>query len=369
MENCLKKDETAALKGVAIFFMLFHHCYRVSRLFSGYDIIFSPFSHDHVITLGHWTKICVSLFAFVSGYGLYISYINKKKEQTVNSWATKRIVSTLSGYWFVAVFMYIVAFAFEYFAYGGEEFAALFESFGETTGERVVAIIADILGVSTLLKLKCLYGAWWYIGTAVVLIVLFPILVHMEQKIGALCIITILIGLPRVIKCYVDSNSTYPYILIFFIGMLCCKYGVFKKFHDLHIFKNHSVNEIIKFFGSIFLILIGIFTYDEVNKHRYWWYHFAIMPFVVIIFVVEYLLRLDTAKNVLAYFGRNSLNIWIIHTFFRNNIRDVVWGVKWFALCPLMLMVLSLITAIVVDKLKQISGYNRFINKLLSSIN
>lgn len=367
MENCLKKDETAALKGVAIFFMLFHHCYRVSRLFSGYDIIFSPFSHDQVITLGHWTKICVSLFAFVSGYGLYISYI-KKKEQSVNSWATKRIVSTLSGYWFVAVFMYIVAFAYEYFAYGGEEFAALFESFGETAGERVVAIIADILGVSTLLKMKCLYGAWWYIGTAVVLIILLPILMHLEQKIGSLCTIVTLMLIPRILKCDVDGNSTYPYILIFFIGMLCCKYGVFKKFHELRFLKNHKANEIIKLLVIVGMIVFGILTYDEVSKHRYWWYHFAFIPFIVIIFFVEYIFRLDIAKKILAYLGNNSLNIWIIHTFFRNNLGDVVWGVKWFILCPLVLLILSLITAIIVDKLKQVSGYNRLMNRLLSVI-
>ena len=58
------------------------------------------------INIAEFCKICVSLFAFVSGYGLYKSYNSSSKG---NKWIYKRLVNNLSGFWFVVVSLWCVS--------------------------------------------------------------------------------------------------------------------------------------------------------------------------------------------------------------------------------------------------------------------
>ena len=52
MGEGLKKEDSAALKGIAILMMVFHHCYRTEKKFAGYEILFTPFTAENVIHLG-----------------------------------------------------------------------------------------------------------------------------------------------------------------------------------------------------------------------------------------------------------------------------------------------------------------------------
>ena len=76
----LTKSDSMRLKGVAMLMMFFHHLYcQVSR-FDGYDISFAPFGQDAVVDVSMLFKLCVSIFAFVSGYGLLTSYTSALKQ-------------------------------------------------------------------------------------------------------------------------------------------------------------------------------------------------------------------------------------------------------------------------------------------------
>ena len=70
----LTKNDSLRLKGVAMLMMLFHHLYCDVSRFDGYVIDFAPFGQDAVVGVAFFFKLCVSIFAFVSGYGLLMSY-------------------------------------------------------------------------------------------------------------------------------------------------------------------------------------------------------------------------------------------------------------------------------------------------------
>lgn len=77
MKKELTREESSAIKGVAILLMIFHHCFRTEKKFAAYSPIFTAFfTESRVISLAKWAKICVPLFAFVSGYGLYMDTVN-----------------------------------------------------------------------------------------------------------------------------------------------------------------------------------------------------------------------------------------------------------------------------------------------------
>ena len=68
--SAFMKEDAAALKGIAILMMMLHHCFRDASLYDGYVISFAPFPEQTVVRFALFCKICVSLFAFVSGYAI-----------------------------------------------------------------------------------------------------------------------------------------------------------------------------------------------------------------------------------------------------------------------------------------------------------
>lgn len=46
MSKGLKKEDSMALKGIAVLMLVFHHCYRTAAKFEQYDVVFC-FSGDH----------------------------------------------------------------------------------------------------------------------------------------------------------------------------------------------------------------------------------------------------------------------------------------------------------------------------------
>lgn len=66
----MARDESKALSGIAILLMIALHVLAGS-MYTDKSIIFP----DEMITFGAtFGKVCVSIFAFISGYGLTYSY-------------------------------------------------------------------------------------------------------------------------------------------------------------------------------------------------------------------------------------------------------------------------------------------------------
>ena len=71
MNRYLSKEESTALKGVAILWMIFHHCYHETGLFDYLNLNFYPFDMESVLNVGIYAKVCVAIFAFVSSWNNY----------------------------------------------------------------------------------------------------------------------------------------------------------------------------------------------------------------------------------------------------------------------------------------------------------
>ena len=93
------KYNSQAMKGIAIVIMLFHHMYLSQDRFEGLNVVFTPFSADRIMYLCRTFKICVPIYAFISGYGLYLSY--RKNNSTPGKWTAKRLIKTMGGFWII----------------------------------------------------------------------------------------------------------------------------------------------------------------------------------------------------------------------------------------------------------------------------
>lgn len=109
MKYSFDKLESLKLKGIAIILMLIHHTFPSDDVMSKqFNTIISyvPFGKSDFLTFSLSCKICVSLFAFISGYGLFLSY--QEKQITDQRWVIKRYIKSFSGYWFVWLFSSII---------------------------------------------------------------------------------------------------------------------------------------------------------------------------------------------------------------------------------------------------------------------
>ena len=68
-ENTFSKRDSLAVKGAAILLMLCLHCFRIPELYAGFPVNFAPFPEDLVNRICTYGKVCVGIFAFISGYG------------------------------------------------------------------------------------------------------------------------------------------------------------------------------------------------------------------------------------------------------------------------------------------------------------
>ena len=347
MSNGLSKEDSAALKGLAVLLLIFHHCYRLAERIEKYHVDLCGFSTEQIVAIAECFKICVAIFAFVSGYGLMYGYsgrVKGKKSQKTTQWITGHILSTMSGFWFTA----IVAYLF-YWLSGRRDFS----NWGTGPYEKGFAIIADILGLSNLMGTKSLNGAWWYMSAALVYIILLPLLDSMISKLGGLFCIAVIFMFPRIIGMgFPGGSKPYAFLMIFAVGMLCCKYNFFQKFHELKWKK-------LKFICSAGLMFLGFFFYHKIDIKIFWEFQYVIVPFLLIIFCVEYLFRITPLSVFLQYLGRHSMNIWLVHTFVRDWPSGTVFAFRKFWLIPIVVLVISLGISYCLDFLKKITGYNR----------
>ena len=360
MKNGLKREDSMALKGLAVIMMVFYHCFYKTSKFAKYNVVFRGVSANSVITAVSCMKICVALFAFVSGYGLMCGYSRYKSEKNpgVVRWIGAHLVSTLSGYWFIAVGSYVL---YALFASRG------FQRWGENVPQRIAAVIIDILGLAKLVGTKTLNGAWWYMSAAVVFIIFVPIGYVAIKKWSWTVVLGIIFIFPRATGTgFPGGSDVFSFFLIFVTGMVCAEYDFFSWFHELG---SRRKNGRLYKGVILFLCLVAAFwLYPKLNLKVIWEYHYMAVPLLVIIFCVEYLFKVPWVSAVFQYFGKYSLNIWLIHTFIRDYFGKVVFAVREFWLIPVVLLLISLILSYVVEMLKRVTGYQKLIAALIQKL-
>ena len=352
------KEESTALKGIAILLMLFHHCFRTVSLFQNYTVSFFPFSEDMIVHIAYASKICVSIFAFISGYGLFLSY--KRHEETASRWVWRRYVRSFSKYWFVWALSAVICEAIDH-----RTRIILFEQ-GILQG--LVNSMIDFTGLAALFKTPTLNGTWWYMSAAFVFILLIPLLYKCKNDLG-LFLAGIVVFL-RVITgkngdaVFTGGNSIYVFFPALILGCLFARYRLF----DCWVVRGrgHLWTKSIKLFVELFVLGLLYKAYHLLPVASFWELHFGLFPLVMILICVEYVVNIPFIGTVLRFLGRHSMNIFMVHTFIRlYYLPDFTYSFHHFALILLVLLCFSLLLSIVIEQLKKWVRYERLIQKIM----
>lgn len=187
----LTKKDSAILKGWAIVIMVLHHVLGFpDRWPIGANVVsFLPFSvggYPIEVVVGKAGGVCVSIFLFVSGYGLMAS---TSHVPTFKS-ALARVVAFMQCYWLVVVVFVpaIIVASNAGLISGGSAFSIFY-------GAEPRFVFDTFDATLTLFGFSSRYNAeWWFVGLYLGLLFLWPVIYILLRK-GALGFIIILVGI------------------------------------------------------------------------------------------------------------------------------------------------------------------------------
>ena len=357
------KEHTMQMKGIAIIILLFHHCFlnaqrwatvpyeklATTKGWGYYPISFAPFSSHTIQYLASFSKICVAMFVFMTGYGMWVSYESQKKKTTMSNYIKKRMVTLMTGFLIIFVVTEILAIPTGRFI---EVYGHDFRS--------VVYMIIDALGLAKLLGTPLFCLTWWYMSLAIVLIMIFPFVHSIMEKYQWIVVVASII-VPRACG-FGQSTDLFRYLLAYTLGMYFAQHDLLARIKEKFMEQN-VVGKLL----SLIVSLIGLAVIIKCRQNAWigwkyldFWDGFAAMYMIVISYI--YILNGKWIVKGLGFLGKHSMNIFLIHSFYRDVFfHEFTYSFYYAWLDYIVLMAISLVTSIVLEWFKKLIRYEKFI--------
>ena len=358
------KEHTMQMKGIAIIILLFHHCFlntqrwatvpyeklATTKGWGYYPISFAPFSSHTIQYLASFSKICVAMFVFMTGYGMWVSYESQKKKTTMSNYIKKRMVTLMTGFLIIFVVTEILAIPTGRFI---EVYGHDFRS--------VVYMIIDALGLAKLLGTPLFCLTWWYMSLAIVLIMIFPFVHSIMEKYQWIVVVASII-VPRACG-FGQSTDLFRYLLAYTLGMYFAQHDLLARIKEKFMEQNVAGKLL-----SLIVSLIGLAVIIKCRQNAWigwkyldFWDGFAAMYVIVISYI--YILNGKWIVKGLGFLGKHSMNIFLIHSFYRDVFfHEFTYSFYYAWLDYIVLMAISLLTSIVLEWFKKLIRYEKFID-------
>ena len=358
------KEHTMQMKGIAIIILLFHHCFlnaqrwatvpyeklATTKGWGYYPISFAPFSSHTIQYLASFSKICVAMFVFMTGYGMWVSYESQKKKTTMSNYIKKRMVTLMTGFLIIFVVTEILAIPTGRFI---EVYGHDFRS--------VVYMIIDALGLAKLLGTPLFCLTWWYMSLAIVLIMIFPFIHSIMEKYQWIVVVASII-VPRACG-FGQSTDLFRYLLAYTLGMYFAQHDLLARIKEKFMEQNVAGKLL-----SLIVSLIGLAVIIKCRQNAWigwkyldFWDGFAAMYVIVLSYI--YILNGKWIVKGLGFLGKHSMNIFLIHSFYRDVFfHEFTYSFYYAWLDYIVLMAISLVTSIVLEWFKKLIRYEKFID-------
>ncbi|SHR97552.1 Acyltransferase family [Mycobacteroides abscessus subsp. abscessus] len=300
----LSKKDMNILKGVAILMMLLLHLFCRKEIGNLYKVFIYIDEIPLLYYIALFGDSCVPIYCFASGYGLYITYIEKYRSFKRNNLI--RLIILMINFWIILI---------------------LFVSIGYIFAPNIYPNSGKIFVLNMILLSSSYNGAWWFLQTYVLLVIISPYLMKIIKARHSILVLLIsgfiyFITYLQRIKHIIDFgdneiinilvNSTVllgTSLLPFVIGSIFAKERIYSKVYNF--MYQIKYKNIICTFGIISLIVFHSFVETM-----------FVAPFIAIIFTCLFnvMKKPYILQSVLDYFGKHSTNIWLTHMFFYMTI-------------------------------------------------
>ena len=365
MKSSFSIQDSFAIKGIAILMMYIHHNFLSPARWGKSFVDFWPLTEKATINTAVFCKICVSLFVFLTAYGLTIKYkelIQEKQlsiEQLNFSFVFNRLYKLELNFCFIFVFVQIYSLVM-----GMGRFTYIYGTGGKAFFKSVV----DGFGLAYLFKMPSFNATWWYMSLAIIIVLAFPVLYFCYSHIGGTIIILSWI-LPIALKLPIKGDDFYRYLPCIFMGIWMADNNYIVAKYNEWFTEKGMRKELFVCLGAIIVVLVAfISTYSRKVLGD-----FSVPAFNAILAPMIVIWAFSVIKGAalwrgLEFLGRHSMNMFMTHTFLRAYwYHDFIYGFKYAWLDTLVLLVITLLLSVLIEGVKNLSGYNRLVNRKLFS--
>lgn len=346
----IDRNTTAAVKGIALLIMFLHHFF----LFPEWNItdISYPGILPFIRFLQNPTKICVVVFAFITGYFYHFA-----REKTVR-YSLGKIRGFLISYWVVLAILMIPAVALGYCRLT----PALF--------------IKELFGMDKQIMIFC-----WYVSFYILTMLALPLLTSLSPNRPGADILIMLI-LPVVaavsIRGVLESEFGIEYGMVYVsainfgdwfpcvgAGYLCAKYGIFETYLDGLFSRIRSswgkgilwvLMCLVAFFGRVLLCRFQLGSIQICGEWKELWFSMDIIYGPMFLYGIVNLLKTiktDWIQKPLTAIGKQSMYMWFFHCAFFNSCSELTQPVLYALRNPLLVFLTGLgicyLAAVLVD--------------------
>lgn len=334
MEYELTRKDTKMLQGIAIVLMLTLHLF--CRL--DWEGVFQPIAFIKEIPLTYYlaqmSDCCVMIYAFCSGYGHYVSYIDGKANYSSR---LKKLFMFLINYWIIV---------------------SLFILLGLLIGTKNIPGSAlDVIGNYTALN-ETYNGTWWYVLAYIIVVLLSSMIIKSVEKKSYLTLV--LFGVLYCVGYFLRYNmeTSMPFaewgverigkilmtLFEYVLGCVCCKEQIVSRVVGTLNRCNRAV------VGISILLVFVIVTY----VHTMLIGSMIIAPFIGMFYIIvfKWCRKPIVLEKTLLYLGTHSTNIWLTHAFFAKPMfNDVVYKLKYPIFMFLGMLLFSIIASYIINVL------------------
>ncbi|MCM1157266.1 MAG: acyltransferase [Bacteroidales bacterium] len=357
------KNVSNMVKGIAILIMLVHHLFGcLPEMYVKYNVITAPFSRQTLYQIGIQAKLCVSMFVFLSAFGMTRQYDRRLEAakdgcltgKEAGSFAVNRYIKLLFNFWFIYLLAALTSFLRE-----GGYFSVYFRE-GKKLG--VLYILFDAFGLADFFGTPTLNETWWYMALAAFLIFAVPILIRLYKENGVLIVAV------AALFTYIGVGDTGFTIYLFCVcmGIHCAQEQVFERLGKKQLCKNPVMNTGLK--CLLYLLGIAVLLYLRgITTYSYWIDAFFTMAAGGL--CLELKSAWEKADLLLGFLGKHSMNIFLVHTLiFEYYFPDFIYGFRYWLLITLALLAVSLLISVCCEAVKKRIGYPALYAKCIQSL-
>lgn len=299
--------------------------------------------------LGNFSRICVSMFMFLGGYGIWIQFYSHKLD----------LISKITGlyirYWKIFIIYIPVGFCF----FGKQSKYCIEEGICNNFSKfDFIQLLNNFIGNNFSYNRE-----WWFLKTYIFSIILGYIYI-------------------RLIKQYYNIAGEFFLIVLIFIFIKSIFPSLYEEkfFFDNWFYRNWFMidDEFISFLMGIWCAKYSMITYLRLYLQRYSlsirvlfslngigvifclrnYILFQELDMIYILFLILFLLQLLDISIVIAkifhFLGIHSTNIWLIHTFYCYyfyQIQKIIYKSRYWVLILFTLLFVSLLSSVLIDKI------------------
>ena len=347
-DRSITLEKTIHIKACALILMMFHHLFGCGTFLTLEENNWISLFPGLLNTLSVAGKICISMFLFCTGYGLYHSYIVKPEKKL--KYIFSKILSIMIPYWLIMIFTMI------YLAAKGKlQLRFLFIN--------IFALLHND---------EILYVSFsWFIKLYILTVLLFPLIKLIENKtsdhiildIGLYVVLPFSLSMILIYCGYSNDKdflgigyyilNTIQFVFYWFpfvaVGLLFAKYKIYEKIRGFTDRLPKPITIIFSLIGMTAVLYIRSIYMNMISDTVY-------CP----VFIVCFLLLIDNLKRkskyVMPYIGKNTLLYFLISGLFFLNTSELQYIIYFPKYALLIFIWTMLILTPAVEICRRLSG-------------